>query len=317
MYYHSSSDRLQSTVRFLSHRAFLFVLVFAAVVILFLGRADSRVITAMRDSVAQAFSGLFGLLSSPVTMVRDGLDDAQSMMLLFEENERLKEENERLRQWKGLAEKLQATVARYDALLNVQIEPEIGVITGRAIAETGGPFMRTMIVNAGKTQGVAKGQAVINERGLVGWVVGAGATSSRILLVTDLNSRIPVMIGETGERAILQGNNSHEPGLEFVMAMHDVPAGAAVMTSGDAGILPRGLPVGVVKGRDQKSGHYRVEWSAGSGPIDFVRILIYEFPKDVAPNEGGLPDDLKAAVGNGTGEAEAGGAESGEAAQAR
>jgi rod shape-determining protein MreC len=181
----------------------------------------------------------------------------------------------------------------------VQVDPDIEVITGRAIAETGGPFMRTMVINVGTEHGVSKGQAVINERGLVGWIVGAGQSSSRVLLATDLNSRIPVMIGEDGDRAILQGDNTSSPRLEFLMALEDVKEGATVMTSGDAGILPKGLPVGVMKARARKTGYYHVDWAAGGGPIDYVRVLNYEFPKNVDIEEEGLPAGLLEAVRDG------------------
>ncbi len=280
LYNGSSSDRFQTTVRFVSHRVFLLVLIFLAILILLLGRADSKALNSLRNQTAEAFTGLFEAFSVPVASAINWIDGVNHFWLVYEENERLRAENKRLMQWKALAEKLQGTVSRYNALLNVNLDPAVTFATGRAVADGGSPFVRTLIVNVGQEQGVAKGQAVINERGLVGWVVGASAHAARVLLVTDLNSRIPVKIGEEGQRAILIGDNSGQPRIEFLMATGTVEPGEPVMTSGDDGVLPPGLPVGTVAGRDGK-GAYRVRWHAGEGPIDFIRVLQFGFPRDV------------------------------------
>ncbi len=287
-----SSDRMHSAARFVSHRAFLLILIFLAVAMLFLGRADSQSLNALRNRTAEALVGVFELFTSPVTAVMGALDGAHNMLLVYEDNERLRRENERLMQWKALAEQLQGTVARYNDLLNVALEPGIGFVTGRAVSDSGTAFIRTLIVNVGQKQGVSYGQAVINDRGLVGWIMGAGEDASRVLMVSDFNSRIPVKIGEQGYRAIMIGDNSSKPRLEFLMAIGEVEPGAAVMTSGDEGVLPPGLPVGVIKGRD-RLGRYRVSWAAGEGPIDYVRVLNYDFPRDVDVIEEDLPEQLQ------------------------
>lgn len=285
----ASSDRLQSTVRFMSHRMFVFALLFLALLILFLGRADSKGISSLRNQAVELFSSAFETAAAPVTWVRDWVDSAQNYLLVVEENARLRRENERLMQWKALAEKLQGTITRYNALLKYNLDPSIDFVTARAVGETTGPFVRTLIVNAGQNEGVVNGRAVINDRGFVGRVVGASSNAARIMLVTDLNSKIPVKIGDKGQRAILQGDNTGTPYLEFVMATGEIETGASVMTSGDAGVLPPGLPIGQVQSRDA-SQRYRVTWSAGDGPIDFVRVLKYEFPDEVETSGDDLPE---------------------------
>ncbi len=268
-------------------RSFLF-LVLLAVLILFLGRTDSATLANLRTQTAEAFAGFFNIFSRPVAATISWVDGLQDLVLVYQQNERLRLENRRLLEWKAHAERLQSQMVRYQALLNVRIDPEIDYVTARAVADSGSPFVRTLVVNAGKKDGVAKGQAVVNHKGLVGWVVGAGESVSRILLVTDLNSRIPVMIGTEGQRAILTGDNTAQPRLEFLMATGAVEPGDVVMTSGDGGVLPPALPIGVVAGLDQL-GAYRVAWSAHDGPIDSVRVLKYRFPRDVTVIDEDLP----------------------------
>ncbi len=280
MFHHpAASESNVSTVRSVPFRFFL-VLVFLAILILFLGRTDTDTLSNLRTRTAETFVGIFGIFSGPVSAAKGWIDGLQDLALVYRENERLRAENQRLLEWKAHADKLQALLARYDALLNVRVEPGIEYVTARAVGDSGSPFVRTLVVNAGASDGVAKGQAVINHRGLVGWVVGVGRSASRVLLVNDLNSRIPVMIGAQAQRAILTGDNGPQPRLEFLMATGAVKPGDAVMTSGDGGVLPPGLPIGVVAGNDQLGG-FRVSWHANDAPIDSVRILNYTFPTEV------------------------------------
>lgn len=117
----------------------------------------------------------------------------------------------------------------------------------RAVSEQNGPFVFSALINAGTKRGVKKGQAVLTGEGMYGHVIRVGAGSSRVLSVRDLNSRIPVMNLRSRQRAIMQGNNNAAPTLKFV-GDGDWTEGDEIVTSGDDGVLPRGLPVGRVLG---------------------------------------------------------------------
>ena len=130
-------------------------------------------------------------------------------------------------------------------------------VTARVVADAGGPFVQTVMVNAGADQGVVNGMAAVNERGLVGRVIEVGRRSARILLLTDFNSRIPVMVEPSRDQAILAGDNSREPGLMFLPLNPRLSVGDRVVTSGRGGVLPPGLAIGVVSaiGEQQGRGH--------------------------------------------------------------
>jgi rod shape-determining protein MreC len=141
-----------------------------------------------------------------------------------------------------------------------------------------GPFLRTILVNAGSEQGVLKGQAVVDDRGLLGRIVGTGRKSSRVLLLSDLNSRIPVIVEGANLKAILAGDNSDRPTLEYLPPGSRLVAGARVLTTADGGALPPGIVVGVVvKGQAAP----RVELFTSERRADFVRVLKYQAPVDV------------------------------------
>ena len=123
------------------------------------------------------------------------------------------------------------------------------------VADAGGPFVHTVLINVGAEQGVAKGMAAVNERGLIGRVIEVGRRSARVMLLTDFNSRIPVMVEPSRDQAILAGNNSRQPDLIFLPLNPRLSLGDAVVTSGRGGVLPPGLAVGIVRSIDGTAVH--------------------------------------------------------------
>jgi rod shape-determining protein MreC len=190
------------------------------------------------------------------------------------ENVRLREQNERLLEWQSVARQLALENAALRQLLSAEVEDEHPTaVTARVVADAGGPFVQTVIVNAGADQGVAKGMAAVNERGLVGRVIEVGRRSARVLLLTDFNSRVPVMVEPSRDQAILAGDNSREPGLVFLPLNPRLSVGDRVVTSGRGGVLPPGLAVGVVSriGEDKVAVAPLVDWDR----LAYLRLLEY------------------------------------------
>jgi rod shape-determining protein MreC len=102
------------------------------------------------------------------------------------------------------------------------------------------------MVNAGTDQGLARGQAAMASEGLIGRLTEVGARAARVLLITDLNSRIPVTIERSHTSAVLAGDNSERPHLLYATNADAVKIGDRIVTSGEGGIFPPGLAVGVV-----------------------------------------------------------------------
>ena len=190
------------------------------------------------------------------------------------ENRRLRAENTVLRQAQAQAVALEDTNARYRALLGFKTNPPIPMASARIILDSRGPFADTRLADAGKEKGIEVGNPVMNERGLVGRVIGVTRGASRVLLLTDVASRTPILIDRTDARAIMTGDASSTPKLEYLRGANPIKDGDRVLTSGDGGMIPRGLPVGsAVKGLD---GAWRVRLDANETGIDFVRILLFK-----------------------------------------
>jgi rod shape-determining protein MreC len=184
-----------------------------------------------------------------------------------------------LQRWKDLAETMTLRMERYEKLLDLVGETQGQSVTARVVAEENGPFAATRIANAGNANGVREGFAAVNENGLVGRVIRVGEYTSRILLLTDFSSRIPVMGTQSGDRALLVGDSGSGAQLLEPETPDKIVPGEVWVTSGDDGQMPLGVRVGTARKVGEQ---WRVDLAMESSPVDFVRLVP---PPDFAPPE--------------------------------
>ena len=272
--------------------AFIF-LVAVAMALMVMGRLNSSWIEQARVAITDMTAPLLDLATRPVDTVGDVITTAEELANLRTENEYLKQQNERLMQWQSAAQKLESENATLRDLLNMVPEPGVRFISARAVGDPGGAFVRSIIVNAGQQQGVAKGQAAVTGDGLAGRVAEVGNRSARVLLLTDMNSRVPVLVGKRRDRAILGGDNTQLPQLHYIGKgpREVVASGDFVVTSGQGGVFPPDIPVGRIVASDD--GIIRVRPMVDWNHLEFVRLVDYELPSlladPVAPSVAGGP----------------------------
>lgn len=277
-------------------RAWVYVALFTTSAVLFaLDITHHRIARDARQLMTDMAAPVLGLASGTVLVAGRWFDEARDFVRAYDEIDRLRAENRELRQWKRRARELEGRTRRFEALLNLEPDPDAHVITARAIADARSRFARTMIINAGSESGVREGNAVLGTEGLVGRVISAGAHSARVLLVSDLESRIPVYVGTGRHRSILSGTNGPEPTLMFLPAGAALTDGDIVVTSGEARLLPPNLPVGEV----HLGGDGEVSVALASDPVatEFVRVLDYKVAIDVADGEPPLPLAITGSTG--------------------
>ena len=175
-----------------------------------------------------------------------------------------------LHRWKDLAETMALRMERYEKLLDIVGETQGQSVTARVVAEENGPFAASKIANAGAANGVREGFAAVNEYGLVGRVVRVGEYTSRILLLTDFASRIPVMGTKSGDRALLVGDNGTGARLIEPETPDQIIPGEVWVTSGDDGKMPLGVRVGTARKVGEE---WRLDLAMDAGPVDFVRLV--------------------------------------------
>ncbi|MBI1363123.1 MAG: rod shape-determining protein MreC [Proteobacteria bacterium] len=191
-------------------------------------------------------AAVYKVLNAPVTFAKGIGDGIAQHFATVRKNRDLMEENQMLRAWRAEAMFLRVENDTLKELLNMVSDQSVTPITARVLADANTPYARTVLISAGRKHGVAKGQAVMGARGLVGRVLFTGQEASRVLLLSDPNARIPVKILESGQQAIMRGNNSRYPELILTEGDAALVAGHHVVTSGAGGIFAPGLPVGVV-----------------------------------------------------------------------
>jgi rod shape-determining protein MreC len=201
-------------------------------------------------------------------------DGVKGYFFAVSENRRLKAQVAELQPWRDQAIALKNVNARYEAMLGLRTEPPVAMVTARSVSDARGPFVNARLIDAGAAKGVRIGNPVINEHGLVGRIVGTTGGISRMLLLTDVASRTPVLIDRTDARAMLTGDGSGNPRLEYIRGIGSLQAGDRVLSSGDGGGFPRGVPIGVAaKGID---GSWRVKLFSDRGAIDYVRVMLFQ-----------------------------------------
>lgn len=275
---------LRAAGRILRRLAFvgLALLAFGLVLI---GKVDTRIVDGARSAIADLSAPVLDGLSYPLASAYAWFQDLSALGDLVAENRRLREENARLANLRLIAHDLKAENAGLRRLLRFDPGPVAESVSTRVIADTGGVFARSLLVHVGERHGVRKNLPVLAAEGLVGRIQTVGRQAARVLLIADLNSKIPVAIGEARRRAIMVGTNGPNPRLELFASDAAPTPGAVVLTSGDGGVFRAGLPIGVVEANP--GGGWRVRPFVDWDRLDYVRIVDYGTPPRVDLAQGG------------------------------
>ncbi|MEM7654001.1 MAG: rod shape-determining protein MreC, partial [Pseudomonadota bacterium] len=169
----------------------------ASFALMVLGKAEPILVERARTTVTDLFAPVLEGITRPISVTAHAIENAELLLAAFEENKELRAENAKLLQWERVARAIEAENKSLKALLNFVPDDAQKYLTARVVGDFGGAFVRSVLINAGQDRNVEKGQAVLGASALVGRVAEAGARSSRVLLVTDINSRIPVIVAET------------------------------------------------------------------------------------------------------------------------
>ncbi|HEU0096148.1 MAG TPA: rod shape-determining protein MreC [Rhizomicrobium sp.] len=270
----------------------LVIVIALAIVLVLVGKAQSGLFDRARAHVTDWMAPALEKVRAPVQGFDRWIGSIGEIFSVYEQNLKLKEENARLRQWRNVAIVLQGRVGRYQTLLHAVPDPKLNAVLARVIGRASRPFLQTMILDAGKMNHAAPGQAVVDARGMIGRVYLTGERTSWVILLTDINSRIPVTIAPTSMnggnvQAIMTGDNTAMPSLDMVSRLVTLHAGDQVVSSGDGGLLPSGLPVGTVV--PDNNGGYRVALLADASSSQDVEILNFSKPPEALPPTAQLP----------------------------
>ena len=252
-------------------RIFVGILLVILFLLFILWRIDNPRAERFRMAVIDKVVPNMEWVMSPVTRLSRMVDDFQSYARIYEQNQELRLELQQMKAWREAALQLEQKNAKLLDLNNVKLSPKLTYTTGVVLTDSGSPFRQSALINIGRRDGVVDGWAAMDGLGLVGRISGVGKNSSRVLFLTDSSSRIPVEITPSGQKAILAGDNTPLPPLEFLDGVDQVRAGDRVVTTGDGGVFPPGLLAGTVwLGSD---GRLRVKLAADYRRLEFLRVI--------------------------------------------
>lgn len=262
----TSDDYIRPLRRLLS--ALLFLVLFGLFI---LWRIDSPRVERIRAQLVDRVVPSFEWALVPVTKTVDMVENFQSYSRIYEQNQELRRELRQMQAWKEAALQLEQKNAKLLDLNNVRLDPKYTYVTGVVMADSGSPFRQSVLLNVGARDGIMDGWATMDGIGLVGRISGLGENTARVVLLTDSNSRLPVTIQPSGQRAILSGDNTARPPLAFIESLELVRPGDRVISSGDGGVFPPGLVIGqVALGADRR---LRVVLAADYERLDYLRVL--------------------------------------------
>jgi len=250
--------------------SFIFLLAVALAAIA-VSKFDNKFTETIRAHILDVAVPVLNVLSAPVDAYEALKLTVGEYLFVHDENRGLWQEVRKLRRTQVVAVAMEAENERLRELLHLMPEPGVSFITARVVGDVGSPYLKTALINSGTDDGIEKGEVVTNGQGLVGRITEIGRGSARIMLITDITSRIPVMTTKSRERTILTGMNT-----AFLSAMHipensKIREGETVVTSGDGTFFPSGIPVGVIHSISKNSVVIKpfIEWNR----MDYVTIV--------------------------------------------
>lgn len=200
----------------------------------------------------------------------------------------VREENQRLRELLNQYETRQneyreaiATNQRLRRLLGVKDSITAPTLTASIVGRDPSLWFRTVIINRGSSQGVEKGMAVSSAHGVVGHILSTSPDFAKVLLANDPNCAIDVLIQRNRVHGIIKGAGDHYK-LRYVPRNHDVKQDDIVVTSGQAGVFPKGIPVGTVSrvtsGKRGMFQEIKVEPAVDLSRLEEIIVILQENP---------------------------------------
>lgn len=268
--------RSQSSSSLLVQRILVIFLVLTGVTLMVLGRLNHPTLQAARLQAISIVAPIVNVVSAPVEAIHTVVSDWDALMSAHKMNAKLRAENDSLRHWQSVAVALSRENANLRTLTRYKPVVQTAYLTAKVVGHSQSAFGQGLLLNVGAADGVIPYQPVIDAFGMVGRAVEVGESASRLMLITDPASRIPVTVGTSGQRAIITGTGDGLLQLLFVPPSHRIKVGDMVMTTEDGGLLPSALAIGEVAKVDGRQVSVKPMREVSSA--DYVRVVQFMAP---------------------------------------
>jgi len=225
----------------------LFALIVISILLIFLETMESKPLGKIRSFINDVVYRSATIADYPSKVFSGSYNLIEKHFSLYENYSEVIKENKELKNNKSKSEFLELENSQLRKLISEQVESESNLVSARVMLDVQSPYVNSFIINIGANKKIKKGMAVLDGKNFIGRIVDVNFFSSRILLITDLNSKIPIISEPSGNHAILSGHGNSNPALEYLSKDHKIQNGDKIYTSGKGGIFSPGIPIGEVK----------------------------------------------------------------------
>jgi len=252
----------------------LFLLILFSIFLLFVETIESKPLNFLRSVIKDSIYRGSVIVSSPAKGVGILFENTKEHITLYGNYEKLKKENVELKNQLADSEFLALENSQLKEIIGEQIDSDSNYVTSRVMLDKQSPYLNSFILNSGSNKEIKKGMAVLDGKNFIGRIVDVNYFSSRVLLISDLNSKIPVIVQPDGYQAILSGRGTKNPVLEYLPKNNSIEIGNKVYTSGKEGIFSPGIPIGEIKFENEK---INVNLFSNLTQITYVNIELESF----------------------------------------
>ena len=249
----------------------LFALIIFSIILIFIEGIETKPLNYVRFAIQDTIYRGSVIVSSPFRGIKIIVNSFEDHMYLHSKYKQLEKKHGQLKDQVYDPNFLILENKQLRKLLDEQITSPVNLLSSRVILDKQSPYLNSFIINSGSNRNIKKGMAVLDGKNFIGRIVDVNFFSSRVLLITDLNSKIPVLIEPSGHHAILSGNGKSEPNLDFLPKNHRVTSSDKVYTSGKEGIFLPGIPIGQARIDGEK---ISVSLFSDLNQITFVNISL-------------------------------------------
>ena len=251
----------------------LLVLVLLSILLLFFETIQTKPTKYFRSLVKDSIYRISVIASAPLRGISNTSGFISNHINLYKDYKTLKSDYENLKNKDYASDFLTLENNQLRKLIEEQVESQANLVSARVIIDKQSPYLNSFIINIGTNKGIKNGMAVLDGKNFIGRTVDVNFFSSRVLLVSDFNSKIPVIVEPSGQHAILSGKNKKKPTLDYLPKNHSVSNGNKVYTSGKEGIFLSGIPIGEAAIENKEA---KAELFSDLGQITFVNVMLDE-----------------------------------------
>ena len=231
----------------IQQRFSLFILIIISVTLIFLETINAKPLNKIRSFIKDVVYRTAVVANYPTKIFSGSYNVVEEHLNLYQNYNNLKKENEDLKNKYSKSEFLELENSQLRKLINEQTQSESDLVSARVMLDEQSPYLNSFVINIGGNKEIKNGMAVLDGKNFIGRIVDVNFFSSRVLLVTDLNSKIPVISEPSGNHAILSGHGDNKPTLQYLSENHKIQEKDKIYTSGKEGIFAPGIPIGEVK----------------------------------------------------------------------